>query len=431
MTSNLVHVSGQVEELARQLAQRTTDELVSRTSAADMVADEGQRRVQADAVLSALLEEHACRALTGQARALTQQEEQWVHSIALAQVCGLGPLEALLAEPGIRDIRIVGTRVKVDYGDGRQEERPPVTASDDELIALVQRLAGQAPGGERRFDLSAPLLSMELAEGVRLSAVMGVSRRPAVVIRRHPERALTLTDLTRSGMLTTPVRALLKAAVRARLNVVIGGATGSGKTTLLRALAQCIPSAEFIVSIEDAFELGLDADEGLDCLALQGRPPNTEGAGEVDLADLVRHALRMSPHRVIVGETRGQETVALLQAMTMGTDGSMATVHASSSAGILTRLATYTAQAHERLSMEQSANLIGSAVHLAVHIDIGPDGTHRVASIREVVGSDGPHVVTNEIHSPEEGFVTGLSPQYVSKLERVGFDPAALFGVIR
>lgn len=428
---SLVHVSEDVEELAQRLAQRTTDELVSRTSADHTSVDEGQRRAQADAVLSALLEDHACRSLTGHARALTQQEEQWVHARALAQVCGLGPLDALLTEPGIRDIRIVGTRVKVDFGDGRQEERPPVSGSDDELIALVQRLAGQAPGGERRFDLSSPLLSMELAEGVRLSAVMGVSRQPAVVIRRHPTRALTLTELTRSGMLTPPVRALLKAAVRARLNVIIGGATGSGKTTLLRALAQCIPSSEFVVTIEDAFELGLDADEGLDCLALQGRPPNTEGTGEVDLADLVRHALRMSPHRVIVGETRGQETIALLQAMTMGTDGSMATVHASSSAGILSRLATYTAQARERLSMEQSANLIGSAVHLAVHIDIGADGVHRVASIREVVGSDGSQVVTNEIYSPEEGFVTGLSPQYVSKLGRAGFDPAVLVRDVR
>lgn len=428
---SVVHVSEHVEELAQHLADRATDELVSRASADNTTGDAAQRRTQADAVLTALLEDYACRALTGQARALTQQEEQWVHARALARVCGLGPLESLLAEPGIRDIRIVGTRVKVDFGDGRQEERPPVTASDNELIALVQRLAGQAPGGERRFDLSDPLLSMELAEGVRLSAVMGVSRRPAVVIRRHPERALTLTELVRSGMLTKPVRTLLTAAVRARLNLIIGGATGSGKTTLLRALAQCVPASEFIVSIEDAFELGLDTDDELECLALQGRPANTEGAGEISLADLVRQALRMSPERVIVGETRGQETVALLHAMSMGTDGSMATVHASSSAQILTKLATYAAQARERLSLEESAILIGSAVHLAVHIDTGADGARRVASIREVVGSEGPRVVTNEIYSPEEGFITGLSPQYVSKLERVGFDPAVLFGGMR
>jgi Flp pilus assembly CpaF family ATPase len=317
----------------------------------------------------------------------------------------------------------------VDLGDGRREERPPVTSSDDELVALVQRLAGQAPGGERRFDLSAPLLSMELADGARLSAVMGVSRRPAVTIRRHPEQELTLTDLAASGMLAAPVRSLLTAAVRARLNVIIGGATGSGKTTLLRALSRHIPRTERVITIEDAFELGLSADDDLDCLALQGRPPNTEGAGEITLADLVRHALRMSPDRVIVGETRGQETVALLHAMTMGTDGSMATIHASSSAQVFTKLATYAAQSRERLSLEESGILIASAVHLAVHIDTGADGTRRVTSIREVVGSEGPQVISNEIYSADHGgFTTPLSPQYTRKLTRTGFDPASLFG---
>ncbi|RKS05996.1 Flp pilus assembly CpaF family ATPase [Nocardiopsis sp. Huas11] len=428
----LVHVSADLIDIADRLAAHVTDELVRRSSADDALTEHTQhsrtQREQADAMLSALLEEHACRALTGAAHALTEQEERWVHARALAHVCGLGPLEALLTEPGVRDIHINGTRVLVDLGDGRREERPPVTSSDDELVALVQRLAGQAPGGERRFDLSAPLLSMELADGARLSAVMGVSRRPAVTIRRHPEQELTLTDLAASGMLTAPVRSLLTAAVRARLNVIIGGATSSGKTTLLRALARHIRRTERVITIEDAFELGLSADEDLDCLALQGRPPNTEGAGEVTLADLVRHALRMSPDRVIVGETRGQETVALLHAMTMGTDGSMATIHASSSAQVFTKLATYAAQSRERLSLEESGILIASAVHLAVHIDTGADGTRRVTSIREVVGSEGPQVISNEIYAADHGgFTTSLSPQYTRKLTRIGFDPASLF----
>ncbi|MFE6447462.1 CpaF family protein [Nocardiopsis dassonvillei] len=432
-TSRVAAPSGQrvaphLAETAARLADRVTDTLVRQE--ADTPARDGHRtrRERADAMLAALLEEYACRALTGAARALTGPEEEWVRARALAQVCGLGPLELLLGEPGVRDIHINGTRVWVDLGDGRREERAPVTSTDEELVALVRRLAGQAPGGERRFDASAPLLSMELTGGARLSAVMGVSRRPAVTIRRHPERELTLSDLTASGMLTRPVRSLLTAAVRARLNLVIGGATGSGKTTLLRALARHIPPFERVITVEDAFELRLDADEDLNCLALQGRPPNTEGAGEITLADLVRHALRMSPDRVIVGETRGQETVALLHAMTMGTDGSMATVHASSSAQILTKLATYANQASERLTLEESGVLISSAVHLAVHIDIDEHGGGRVSSIREIVGVDGPQVVTNEVYAREHGgFTTPLSPQYTRKLLRVGFDPASLF----
>ncbi|MFL1376778.1 CpaF family protein [Nocardiopsis protaetiae] len=416
-----------MRDLAHHWAAQVTDTLVHRSTDGDHL-DPGQtsRRARADALVSVLLEEHACRALTGAAHPLDEQEEAWLRTRVLSQVCGLGPLEELLAEPGIRDIHINGTRVWVDFGDGQREERPPITSTDAELIALVQRLAAQAPGGERRFDASAPLLSMELTDGARLSAVMGVSRHPAVTIRRHPERELTLTDLTASGMLTKPVRALLIAAVRARLNVVIGGATGSGKTTLLRALARHIPHDEHVITIEDAYELALDSDPDRNCLALQGRPPNTEGVGEITLADLLRHALRMSPDRVIVGETRGQETVALLHAMTMGTDGSMATVHASSSAQILTKLATYANQARDRLTLEESAILISSAVHLAVHIDTDEHGTRRVAGIREIVGCDGPRVVTNEIHTAEHGFVLPLSPPYARKLARTGFDPTTL-----
>ncbi|WP_116248465.1 CpaF family protein [Nocardiopsis sp. FIRDI 009] len=429
----LVNFPTTLADLADHLATTVTDELVRRTAQTDTPPQDtthhapGHREL-ADRMLSALLDEYACRALTGAAAPLTEQDEAWVRARAMAQVCGLGPLDILLSEPGVRDIHINGTRVWVDLGDGRREERPPVTATDEELVALVQRLAGQAPGGERRFDLSAPLLSMELTDGARLSAVMGVSRRPAVTIRRHPEHELTLSDLVSSGMLTAPVRSLLTSAVRARLNLVIGGATGSGKTTLLRALARHIPHGERVITIEDAYELGLEGADDLDCLALQGRPPNTEGAGEVTLADLVRHALRMSPDRVIVGETRGQETVPLLHAMTMGNDGSMATVHASSSAQILTKLATYANQSSERLTLEESAILIASAVHLAVHIGTDADGKRQVSSIREIVGMDGPQVITNEIYSAElGGFVTPPSPHYARSLARVGFDPACLF----
>src|SRR5690606_23930867 len=136
-------------------------------------------------------------------------------------------------------------------------------------------------------------------------------------------RTTTLRELRRLHTLDDVAADLLAAAVQARRNIVITGGTGAGKTTLLRALASAIPEDERIVTIEDVPELGLerDADAHPDAVALHARPPNVEGAGEVTVADLVRAALRMSPDRVIVGETRGQQTVPLLNAMSQGNDG--------------------------------------------------------------------------------------------------------------
>ncbi|MGW5878989.1 CpaF family protein [Nocardiopsis terrae] len=385
-------VEDSVHAAAVELAGRVTEHLVTHPEESADTDAVGQ-------LVDALLEDRARTALSLGMRGTV--DEPRLRRLVLDHVLGLGPVEELLAEPGVQNIHITGNApVVVDFGGGRREHRAPVAATDDDLVALVQRAAARAPGGERRFDVSAPILSMELPGGERLSAVMpGVAARPTLTIRRHPAQHLRLRDLARSGMVDQTAQDLLRAAVRARLNILISGATNSGKTTLLRALLGTLEGAR-LITVEDAFELGLHrlTDTDLDVQALQGRPANVEGIGEISLAELVRAALRMCPDRVIVGETRGPETIALLNAMSMGTDGSMSTIHASSSQQVFAKLAAYCAQSPERLTASATASLVGAALHLVVHIDTTPAGERYVASVREVVGSEGEQVISNEIY---------------------------------
>ncbi|GHD36565.1 protein kinase [Nocardiopsis kunsanensis] len=363
-------------------------------------------------VVDVLLEQRARAALSeGTNALLAPQDETRLRRLVLDRVLGLGPIEELLCEPGVENIHITGNDdAIVDFGAGRRERRPAVVHTDAELVALVQRAAARAPGGERRFDAAAPILSMELSGGERLSAVMpGVAVRPTVTIRRHPQHHLRLGDLLRSGTLDQPSRNLLVAAVRARLNIIVSGATNAGKTTLLRALLGTLDD-ERIITVEDSLELGLHRHMcEADVVPLQGRPPNVEGIGEVPLAELVRAALRMCPDRVIVGETRGPETLALLNAMSMGTDGSMSTIHASSSQQVFTKIAAYCAQAPERLTASATATLIGASVHLVAHIDTASTGERVVTSIREVVGAEGEQVLSNELYTRPVGEPTGTT----------------------
>ena len=185
-------------------------------------------------------------------------------------------------------------------------------------------------------------------------------------------------------------------------NIVISGGTSSGKTTLMRALASAIPPHERIITIEDSAELQLDRDTAAhpDVVAMQAREPNTEGEGEVTLGELVRWALRMTPDRVIVGEVRGSELIPMLNAMSQGNDGSMTTIHASSSRGAMLKMAAYAAQSPEHLTLEDTNLLIASAVHFVVQLAWDSGGRRCVSSIREVTDADGRQVVSNEVYRP-------------------------------
>ena len=326
-------------------------------------------------------------------------DESAIASAAIAQVLGLGRLQPLLEDDQISDVHVRGnSRVWVKLRNGQRETRDPIVDSDEELIELIRRAATRLSRQERRFDAGTPELNMQLPDGSRLFATMEVSKRPSLIIRRHRFEISSLEELRLRGLLTQELQDFLTAAVCARRNFVIAGGTGSGKTTLLRALINEVLPSERIVTIEDAYELGLDHFEHLhpDHDALQSRPANIEGQGEITLADLTRMALRMDPDRVIVGEVRGAEAFPMLLAMSQGNNGSMCTMHADSTRSVFPKLAAYVSMASTGLPIETINLLLASALHFVVYID-NSNAWRQVTSVREVVDCDGSNIISNEI----------------------------------
>lgn len=412
----------QVREVVFEATRRLTE------AHSDPASPEYQ--VTARRVIRQILQEQASKALGVGQQVMDSTTEGAVVRAAMAQVCGLGPLEVLLEDPQIENVNLTGTQVRIRYADGRREQLPPIVDTPQDLIALVQRIAASSPQGERRFDSAAPILDMVLEDGSRLHAIRDVVHQPAVSIRRHRYQRVSLGELRRMETLDEVLVELLRAAVRARRNIIITGGTGAGKTTLLRALAAEIPPDERLVTIEDVPELRLERDTAAhpDVLAKFSRPPNVEGQGEVTVADQVRAALRESPDRVIVGETRGSETVPLLVAMSQGNDGSLTTLHAADSAGAATKLGAYAALSEERLPLETTALLVAAAVHLVVHVWATPNGQRRVTSVREIVGAEGAQVASNEIyrHNGQAQPAAPPSPATARALMDAGFDVARL-----
>ncbi len=376
----------------------------------------------------------------------TEDEEEALARAVLDRLYGLGPLQALIDDQTIENININGAdSVWVKRVGGTKERMGPVAANDEELIALIRHAAVHLAPSERRFDTGSPMLDMRLPDGSRLSAVMGLSARPAVSIRRH--RLLTEDDanldrLVELGAIDKGLREFLAAAVRARKTMVIAGGTNAGKTTLLRALANQIPPHERLVTIEKSLELGLDQLTRLhpDCVALEARDANTEGQGAVGMNELVRRGLRMDPDRVIVGEVLGDEVIDMLNAMSQGNEGSLCTIHANSSEGAFARICAYAVQSPERLPAEATVLLIAGAVDFVVFLDqvderhTGGPLRRFVGSVREVLGADGTTVVSREVFRPASGgdrrAVPGEQAACVDDLKRNGYD-TRLFRKVR
>ena len=388
-----------VNALASRLGDVLADERLDRRARnmADPTNDE-EHNFARTAVHAELLRLSAARRSEGRS-VLTVFDEVEITSAAIAQVLGLGRLQPLLEDDEISDIHVRGNSVVwVKLRNGEREMREPIVETDDELIELVRRAATRLSRQERRFDAGTPELNMQLPDGSRLFATMDVSLRPSLVIRRHRFEISSLKELQLRGLMSLELQDFLGAAVRARRNIVIAGGTGSGKTTLLRALINEIPVFERLVTIEDAYELGLDHFEHLhpDHDSLQSRPANVEGHGEITLADLTRMALRMDPDRVIVGEVRGAEAFPMLMAMSQGNNGSMCTMHADSTRSVFPKLAAYVSMASTGLPIDTVNLLLSSALHFVIYISsTGSD--RRVASVREVVDCDGANIISNEI----------------------------------
>jgi len=426
-----------VERLRKRLRQELSGQLSTRIQADDDAGrpalEPGDRRQMALAIVADAAEKQAQQELDTGGAVVPQEIERRVVSAVLDEMFGMAGLEPLLGNQDIENVNINGDRVFVRYASGKRERLPSIVGSDDELVDLIRDLAARSGVEERRFDRGSPIVNFSLPGGERASAVMAVTVRPSLSIRRHRFARVTLRELRDNGTLDLALENFLAAMVRARKNVLVTGGVAIGKTTLLRALASAIPPRERLVTIEDVFELGLDHDPGHpDVVAMQAREANVEGQGEISQSELVWQSLRMSPDRVIVGEVRGPVVIPLTNAMSMGNDGSMGTLHSSLSSGVFTKLAAYAVQGPERLSLEATNLLVASALHFVVHLEKprGEDSKRVVSSIREVVGADGSQVISNEVWRPGTDLraIPGvpLRTDTVDDLVSAGFNPDLL-----
>jgi pilus assembly protein CpaF len=279
-------------------------------------------------------------------------------------VDGFGLLTPLMDDPRVTDVLVNGPgEVWVDRGGG--PELTGVTfPSASELDGLVRALLGRSG---RSADMACPIADAPLADGSRLHVVLPpvAPRGPLVSIRRFARRVMELDDLEAAGMMDAATHSSLASLVHERKNLVIAGATSTGKTTLMNALLMQVPRDERIVVLEETPELRLGQRHAVSLLA---RARNVEGAGEIDLTELLRAALRMRPDRIVVGEVRGAESLVALSAFSTGHEGSMVTVHARSPSEVAPRLVSLALQSPSAPSERALGDQVRSAFDAVVFV---------------------------------------------------------------
>ncbi len=387
-------------------------------------------------LVAQVLREHTMSALANGRPPMTEDAEGQLRRSLIDAFTGLGDLQPLIDDPDIENIDVNGAEnVFVTYagGNGKRVRVGAVASSDQELADMLRKVAASLGVQERRFDPGLPRLNLRLPGGHRLFAVMAVAERVCVSIRRHRFMQLTLAEMADLGSMTPGMAGLFEAMVTARLNIVVSGGMDTGKTTMVRALCRAIEPHERIITVEDPYELSLDTDPAHpDVVPMQPRDPNIEGEGGIDMTTLVRWATRMNPSRVVVGEVRGPEVIPLLNALNQGTDGSMTTIHASSTREAFKKIAGYARQAKEQLPFDVTYQLIGGGVHVVVQLGKTADGARVVTGVREVVDADATQVRSNEIFKPGPDRRAVLAARFsddtIDKLLDVGFDPMVLGG---
>ncbi|MFY0596563.1 MAG: CpaF family protein [Cognatishimia sp.] len=334
---------------------------------------------------------------------LNRQERSVLFEELYNEVKGLGPLETLLQDDTVNDILVNGPQQIFVERAGKLELTDITFKDEKHLLRIIDKIVS-AVG--RRVDESNPYVDARLADGSRFNAMVPpiAVDGSLVSIRKFKKDKLGIDDLVNFGAFSEEMAAYLQAAVATRLNVIVSGGTGSGKTTTLNALSSFIDNAERILTIEDTAELQLQQTH---VGRMESRPPNVEGKGEVSPRDCMKNALRMRPDRIIVGETRGEEVIDMLQAMNTGHDGSMTTIHANSARDGVSRLENMIAMAGIEMPIKAVRSQISSAVNLIVQASRLQDGSRRMTSITEITGMEGDVISMQEVFRFQR---TGLTP---------------------
>ena len=344
-------------------------------------------------------------------------------------VLGYGPISALLADPEVNEVMVNGpNRVYIER-HGKIVKSGASFIDENHLRRIIEKIVAQVG---RRVDESTPMVDARLPDGSRVNAVIAplAIGGPFLTIRKFAKDPFTVEDLINFGSFSRTVAQFLDACVKGRLNVIVSGGTGTGKTTALNVLSSFIPHDERIVTVEDAKELQLHQEH---VLALESRPPNIEGKGEVRIRDLVRNTLRMRPDRIVVGECRGGEALDMLQAMNTGHDGSITTVHSNQPRDTLSRIETMTLMSGFDLPIRAIREQMASALDLVVHLTRLRDGTRRITHITEVQGMEGDVITMQDVFLFDFGMgidqngrfkghlkATGIRPRFAEKLQDLG-----------
>jgi pilus assembly protein CpaF len=378
------------------------------------------------------------RMLAANSFAVNREERIRLIEEVVAEVTGLGPLEPLLRDDTITEVMVNGPNQIYIERKGKISRVDTSFMSDEHVLRIIDRII--APLG-RRIDQSSPRVDARLPDGSRVNAIIEPLSLigPVITIRKFSARPYTVDDLISFGTASPEMFDFLRCCVEARLNVFISGGTGSGKTTTLNVVSSFIPEGERIVTIEDAAELQLRQEH---VVTLEARPPNLEGLGEITTRDLLRNALHMRPDRIIVGECRGGEALDMVQAMTVGQEGSLSTGHANSAPDMLRRLETMILMAGYEMPLRTIREQIASAVDLIVHTARLKDGTRKVMNITEVYGIEDDMILTQDVFVFEQTGVdehgkilgelrpTGVRPTFMPKFAASGiYLPPGEFGI--
>lgn len=415
-------------QLKQELHKRLLENL---NLAALETASEAELKAEIAAISAEALEELSA--------VLPREDRNLLNQELYDEVMGLGPLEPLLKDETVNDILVNGpNRIFVERA-GKLTLTDITFKDERHLLRIIDKIVS-AVG--RRVDESNPYCDARLQDGSRFNCMVPpvAVDGSLVSIRKFKKEKLGIPDLVRFGAFTDAMALYLQAAVSCRLNVIVSGGTGSGKTTTLNALSSFIDNTERVLTIEDTAELQL---QQIHVGRMESRPANVEGKGAVTQRDCLRNALRMRPDRIIVGETRGEEVIDMLQAMNTGHDGSMTTIHANSARDGISRLENMVAMAGIEMPLKAVRSQIASAVNLIVQASRLQDGSRRMVSITEITGMEGEVISMQEVFRYERLGVepngtiigrfnaTGVRSHYADRFRQWGYDlPASIYDPI-
>ncbi|HYF79909.1 MAG TPA: CpaF family protein [Symbiobacteriaceae bacterium] len=414
-------VQAQRRDLLRQLGREVRRRLVE---AAELDPQAPEARETARSLVQHYLAEEEGRSPL---LVLAPHERAEIEDQVLTGIFGYGILTPFVHDETITEIMVNGPERIFIEQKGRirracdREGQPLTFADKSEMLTVIEKIVAPL---NRKVDESDPIVDARLPDGSRVSIVLPpvALDGPMITIRKFPKNPYSLAELVEMGALTPALQDLLTTFVKARINVVVSGATASGKTTFLNALGMAIPAQERIVTVEDAAELKLTQVENL--ARMESRPPNIEGKGQITIRDLVRTSLRMRPDRIVVGEVRGGECLDMLQAMNTGHDGSLTTAHANSARDLISRLETMVLMSGMELPVTAIRQQIASAVEIIVHLARLPGGVRRVVQVCEVIGLKQGEVVLADLFlwdAAEGGLVwTGRQLTRTEKYARTG-----------